>query len=76
VYKEQLNLYDFTPNSQDVVALQQMRERGALPLLDADNVCSAIEQCSNIWASFPGNDYGQGGKSMEVLLTKYQTFLA
>lgn len=76
VYKEQLNLYDFTPNSQDAVALQQMRERGALPLLDAGNVEGAITQCSNIWASMPGNSYGQGGgKSMEALLEKYQVLL-
>ena len=76
VYKVQLGLPDFSPNSQDAVALQQIRERGALLLLDADNVQSAIDRCSNIWASFPGNEYGQGGKSIDALLAQYQTLLS
>ena len=72
VYKEQLHLPDFSPASQDAVALQQMKERKAVAMVEAGNVESAITACSNIWASFPGNAYGQeGGKSMAVLLDKY-----
>ena len=74
VYKVQLGLPDFSPNSQDAVALQQIRERGALLLLDADNVRSAIERCSNIWASFPGSPYDQPTRSMNDLLSKYTQF--
>jgi muramidase (phage lysozyme) len=75
-YKAQLGLTDFSPISQDRVALQQMRERGAIGRLIENDVQGAIEACSNIWASFPGNDYGQGGKSMAELLAKYEALLA
>ena len=32
-YRKQLGLKDFSPKSQDAVALQQIKERGALPTL-------------------------------------------
>lgn len=74
VYKIQLGLADYSPASQDAVALQQIKERGAIDLVLAGNIQGAIEACSNIWASFPGNSYGQaGGRSMGELLDKYQT---
>ena len=31
---KQLGLKDFSPKSQDAVALQQIKERGALPMID------------------------------------------
>lgn len=34
-YRKQLGLKDFSPESQDAVALQQIKERGALPMIDA-----------------------------------------
>ena len=75
VYKAQLGLPNFSPASQDAVALQQMKERHAPDFIAVGNIQRAIEACSNIWASFPGNGYGQGGKSMVELLAKYQTLL-
>jgi muramidase (phage lysozyme) len=72
VYKNQLGLPDFGPVSQDKIALQQIRERHAIPDILGGNIQSAIEKCSNIWASFPGNDFGQGGKSMTALLDHFQ----
>ena len=74
VYKEQLELKDFSPQSQDAVALRQIEERQAIDKIISGDVQGAIEACSNIWASFPGNSYGQGGKSMDELLEKYQMF--
>lgn len=76
VYKVQLHLPDFSAASQDAVAVQQMKERGAVALVEAGNIDGAIKACSSVWASFPGNSYGQGGKSMSTLLEKYQEFLA
>lgn len=70
-YKPMLGLPDFSPPSQDAVALQQMKERGALSLILAGNIQGAIQACSNIWASLPGNAYGQGGKTMGALLDHY-----
>ena len=49
---------DFSP-SQDAVALQQIKERGALPMIDRGDIRQAIDRCSNIWASLPGAGYGQ-----------------
>jgi len=71
-YKKALGLPDFGPVSQDRIALQQIRECRAIPDILAGNVQAAIQKCSNIWASFPGNDYGQGGKSMVALVERYQ----
>ena len=39
--------------SQDAVALQQIKERGALPMIDRGDIRQAIDRCSNIWASLP-----------------------
>lgn len=72
VYKTQLKLPDFSPLSQDKVAMQQMHERGALTLVKAHDIAGAIKACSNIWASFPGNDYGQGGHSVDELVSEFE----
>ena len=43
---------------QDAVALQQIKERGALPMIDRGDIRQAIDRCSNIWALLPGAGYG------------------
>ena len=49
-YRKQLGLKDFSPEkSQDAVALQQIKERGALPMIDRGDIRQAIDRCSNIW---------------------------
>ena len=53
-YRKQLGLKDFSPKSQDAVALQQIKERGALPMIDRGDIRQAIDRCSNIWASLAG----------------------
>ena len=58
-YRKQLGLKDFSPKSRDAVALQQIKERGALPMIDRGDIRQAIDRCSNIWASLPGAGYGQ-----------------
>jgi muramidase (phage lysozyme) len=76
-YKALLKLADFSPLSQDRVALQQIRERHAVgPLLSGD-VRIAVLLCANIWASLPGNSYEQpGGKSLAELESRYQAYLS
>jgi muramidase (phage lysozyme) len=77
VYKVQLHLPDFSPASQDAVAIQQIRERHALPLIETGDIAGAISACSNIWASLPGNNYQQGGgHKMETLVSRYNAALA
>ena len=47
-----------------------------LPMIEAGEIAGVINACSNIWTSFPGNDYGQGGHSLETLVVKCQSLLA
>jgi lysozyme len=71
-YRKQLGLKDFSPASQDQVALQQIKERRALPLIDAGNIRQAIDRCSNIWASLPGAGYGQFEHKADNLIAKFK----
>lgn len=82
----QLDLPDFSPLSQDLAALELVRQRGALGHLNSGSIDAAItahyaqpvdlvdavEEDSNIWASLPGNDYGQGGHSMAAVVSKFE----
>ncbi|MCW0458985.1 hypothetical protein NB717_000053 [Xanthomonas sacchari] len=71
-YSKSLGLRDFSPLSQDLIALQQIKERGALKLIQAGNIKSAIAKVSNIWASLPGAGYGQHEHSMNDVLAAYK----
>lgn len=71
-YKMQLNLPDFSPASQDAVALQQLKERHALTDIEAGMIANAVSRCSNIWASLPGAGYGQHTNSLQAILAVYR----
>lgn len=71
-YAQLLHLADFSPVSQDLIAIQQIRERKAIPLILAGQIGAAISACSNIWASLPGNDYGQHQNAVSMLTAAYQ----
>ena len=60
------------PESQDAVALQQIKERGALPMIDRGDIRQAIDCCSNIWASLPGAGYGQFEHKADSLIAKFK----
>jgi muramidase (phage lysozyme) len=70
-YRELLALPDFGPESQDRWALQLIRERRALPDIDAGNFAAAVAKCSNLWASLPGAGYGQFENSLHKLTLAY-----
>ena len=61
------NLSRYTP-----VALQQIKERGALPMIDRGDIRQAIDRCSNIWASLPGAGYGQFEHKADSLIAKFK----
>ena len=71
-YKKQLGLKDFSPLSQDLIAIQQIRERRALPLIQAGQLEQAVRQVRNIWASLPGAGYGQHEQKIANLLAAYR----
>ena len=56
----------------DAVALQQIKERGALPMIDRGDIRQAIDRCSNIWASLPGAGYGQFEHKADSLIAKFK----
>ena len=58
-YKKLLKLKDFSPASQDAIAIQMIKEQRALQDVDEGRVDAAIKKVSNIWASMPGAGYGQ-----------------
>ena len=70
-YRKQLGLKDFSPKSQDAVALQQTG-RGALHMIDRGDIRQAIDRCSNIWASLPGAGYGQFEHKADSLIAKFK----
>lgn len=73
-YKRQLGLKDFSPDSQDKLCLQLLKERRAIQDIEGGYISRAIEKCSNIWASFPGAGYGQREHKIETLLEAYKNF--
>lgn len=68
------NLYPdgaFSPAAQDAYALQLIRERSALPLIDHGSFDLAVARCRNLWASLPGAGYGQHENSLVKLRLAY-----
>jgi muramidase (phage lysozyme) len=70
-YKKQLNLPNFSPLSQDLIAIQQIRERGALQDIEMGYITIAIDKVKNIWASLPGAGYGQHENKLDKLITSF-----
>lgn len=73
-YKKQLGLLDFSPASQDAIALQQIKECHALADIDAGHFRIAVAHCAHIWASLPGAGYGQHENTMDALQDAYLNF--
>lgn len=70
-YKAQLGLPDFSPASQDAIAIQQIRERRALEAIAAGDLAEAVRRCRNIWASLPGAGYGQHEQKLAALRQQF-----
>lgn len=71
VYKKQLKLPDFSPYSQDRIAVQILSERRCLVDLYEGRFEVAVKKCANIWASLPGAGYGQHENKIERLKAAY-----
>ena len=74
-YRNLLKLPDFGPLSQDLWAIQLIRERNALHDIRQHRIREAISRCANIWASFPGAGYGQPEHKMERLIDVFEEAL-
>lgn len=71
-YKKQLRLPDFSPASQDAIAIQLIRECKAVDDIEAGRIESAITKCRSRWASLPGAGYGQHEHKMDKLIAVYK----
>ena len=73
-YRTVLKLANFGPVSQDLWAIQLIRERGALALIDGGSFATAVARCSNLWASLPGPGsvaYGQPTRQISLLQSAF-----
>lgn len=62
---------DFSPESQDRVAVYLIKRRGALGDIQAGRFATAVQKCRQEWASLPGAGYGQREHVLETLLDVY-----
>ena len=63
-----LKMKDFTPESQDLAAIQLIKNAGAYEDIIGGNFYKAINKCNKVWASLPGSPYGQPTHRMEDAL--------
>ncbi len=70
-YKKLLHLRDFGPESQDLIAIQQIIESRALAAIEAGLFDVAVSKCKHIWASLPGAGYGQHENNLGNLRLVY-----
>lgn len=66
-----LGLQDFGPASQDAAAVYLIRQRRALPAVQAGDLARAISLCAPEWASLPGSTAGQPVQRMAFLVDTY-----
>jgi muramidase (phage lysozyme) len=67
---KKLGLPDFGPQSQDLAAVNLLRERGILPDVLAGNWESAVKKSGPIWASLPSSPYPQPRQSNEFVMNR------
>jgi len=73
VYKKQLRLPDFSPTSQDAIAIQLIRECKAVDDIEAGRIADALHKCRSRWASLPGAGYGQHEQNLDKLIAVYKS---
>ncbi|PAX51577.1 glycoside hydrolase family 24 protein [Brunnivagina elsteri] len=67
-----LKLPDFSPQSQDRMAVEYIRRNNAIRDIESGNFAKAACKVGKIWASFPCNSYNQNPKSIQKLSNYYQ----
>ncbi|MFL9458206.1 lysozyme [Tolypothrix bouteillei VB521301_2] len=67
-----LNLKDFSPASQDKMAIEYIRRNNALDDVEAGRFDTAVCKVGRVWASLICNNYRQPQKSLAELRSVYQ----
>ena len=69
--KDKLHLQDFSPENQDLAALQLIMDAGALEDIIQRDIKSALQKVKKIWASLPGAGYHQHEHAFIVVIRWY-----
>lgn len=75
-YQAQLRLPDFGKRSQDLWAIQLIRECKAIATIEVGAIEDAIRLCRSRWASFPGAGYGQHENKMDELVRAFNAAMS
>ena len=67
-FKKKFPNAQFTPEWQDKIAIQLIKEQGAYDDIIAGRWEIAISKTNDIWASLPGSPYGQPTKKLSECL--------
>jgi lysozyme len=62
---------DFTPATQDQMAITLIQERGALPDVQAGRFQMALDKVRKIWASLPGSNSDQPERNLAFVQNAY-----
>lgn len=73
---EPLGLVDFSPESQDLAAVELIRRCGMLDAIQNGEFDRTLVGIRSEWASLPGAGYGQPERDLEELREVYETRLA
>lgn len=64
---------DFTPDTQDLMALKLIEEKSALADVKAGRLETAIRKVARVWASLPGANYNQPERQLAYIQQAYQS---
>lgn len=64
---KQLGLQDFSPQSQDLAAVELLRRNGSLDALQRGDFGQAVERSGGTWASLPSSPYAQPTRSQDFI---------
>lgn len=67
-----LGLQDFSPQSQDLAAVELLRRNGALESLQQGDFSKAVQQSGGTWASLPSSPYAQPTRSQDFIAQAVQ----
>lgn len=70
--RNKLDLPDFEQESQDLAAVELLKESGAYDLILDRDIEGAIRKASKIWASLPGSTAQQNPKAMQYALDRFR----
>lgn len=70
-YMKLLKLSDFRPESQDLIAVRQIREFKAIEDIQAGRFLTAVQKVRTLWASLPGAGHKQNEQKIEYVKAAY-----